>query len=205
MVVQYAFLINSDACSGCKTCQVACKDAHDIPAYVHWRRVYEITAGEWRQENGAWTSTVAAYNLSMACNHCMNPVCAVPCPTQAIWKTENGIVLIDESSCRNCRLCEPACPYGAIRFHPVRNTMTKCDFCVDLLEQGLPPACVTACPNRALGFGEYTDLKRRYGDVSRVYPLPDPAVASPALIIIPHRHSALVEGRSPVVANGEEL
>jgi anaerobic dimethyl sulfoxide reductase subunit B (iron-sulfur subunit) len=205
MVYQYAFLVNSDACSGCKTCQVACKDKHDLPMGTHWRKVYEVTAGSWQEKESAWVSTVVAYNLSMSCNHCLNPVCANPCPTQAIWRTESGIVLIDENLCRNCRLCEFQCPYGAIRFNPARNTMSKCHFCVDYLEMGQPPACVAACPNRALDFGEFTELQKKHGSVSQVYPLPAPSVATPALVIVPHRNTSLVESRSPEVANGEEL
>jgi len=69
MVTQYAFLINSDACSGCKTCQVACKDRNDLPAGLHWRSVYEVVGGDWQASpEGAWTSTVAGYNLSVACH-----------------------------------------------------------------------------------------------------------------------------------------
>src|SRR5512137_2522278 len=162
MVSQYAFLVNSDACSGCKTCQVACKDKNDLPVGLHWRKVYEVTAGDWLQQGDAWETTVTAYNLSTTCHHCLNPVCIPCCPTEAVSKTEAGIVLIDESRCRNCRACELACPYGAIRFNPVRNTTTKCDFCADLLDLGKPPACVAGCPNRALDFGDLGELRRTY-------------------------------------------
>lgn len=205
MVSQYAFLVYSDACSGCKTCQVACKDKHSLPAGVHWRKVYEVAAGGWQASGNAWVSTVAAYNLSTACHHCMNPVCAPPCPTQAIWKTEEGIVLIDESLCRNCRACMLACPYGAIYFNPVSNTTTKCDFCQDNLALGLSPACVASCPNRALDYGEYDDLKRRFGTVNQIFPLPIHADSMPALVIVPHRNAARAAGLGPSVGNREEV
>jgi anaerobic dimethyl sulfoxide reductase subunit B (iron-sulfur subunit) len=148
MVSQYAFVVNSDACSGCKTCQVACKDKNDLPIGLHWRKVYEVTSGDWRRQGDAWEATVAAYNLSTTCHHCLNPVCIPCCQADAIFKTETGIVLIDENRCRNCHACELACPYGAIRFNPVRNTTTKCDFCADLLDLGRPPTCVAGCPTR---------------------------------------------------------
>jgi anaerobic dimethyl sulfoxide reductase subunit B (iron-sulfur subunit) len=206
MVSQYAFLVNSDACSGCKTCQVACKDKNDLPVGLHWRKVYEVTSGDWRQRDNGWETTVAAYNLSTTCHHCLNPVCIPCCPTEAISKTETGIVLIDESRCRNCHACELACPYGAIRFNPVRNTTSKCDFCADLLDLGQPPTCVAGCPNRALDYGDLADLVRRHpAGVTRVFPLPDASVTRPAVVILPHRSAGRVQSRSPEVANGEEV
>jgi anaerobic dimethyl sulfoxide reductase subunit B (iron-sulfur subunit) len=205
LVSQYAFFVNSDACSGCKTCQVSCNDKNNIPAGIHWRRVYEITGGSWEKKGNAWVSSVVAYNLSMSCVHCFAPVCLDSCPSQVIWKRDDGIVLIDESRCSRCRRCESACPYGAVRYDAVTDMLLKCDFCMDYLDAGLPPACVAACPNRALDFGDYNDLKIKYGNVGRVFPLPDPFVASPALIIKPHRNAALVQSRDPEVANWAEL
>jgi anaerobic dimethyl sulfoxide reductase subunit B (iron-sulfur subunit) len=201
---QYAFFVNSDACSGCKTCQVACKDRNDLPAGLHWRRVYEVTAGGWQKKDGVWLSTVAAYNLSVSCHHCWDPACVPACSTEAIWKREDGLVLIDESRCTKCYKCGPACPYDAMCYVS-GSFVSKCNFCPDELAAGRPPACVAACPNRALDFGDLEDLKRKYGTVSRVFPLPDPSTPGPALVIRPHRHAALVEARDPEIANWEEL
>ncbi len=204
-MTQYAFLVNSDACSGCKTCQVACQDRHDLPAGIHWRIVYEVTGGDWRREEDTWISTVAAYNLSVSCHHCMDPSCLPACFAQAIWKRSDGIVLIDESLCNRCHKCEAACPYGAIRYDLTANLVAKCHFCVDLLDAGLAPSCVAACPNRALDFGDYDELSRKYGGLHRIFPLPETDGNRPALVIIPHRNAVLVQGRDPRVANSEEL
>jgi anaerobic dimethyl sulfoxide reductase subunit B len=206
VVTQYAFLVNSDACSGCKTCQVACKDKNDLPAGLHWRRVYEVTAGGWQASGDAWVTTVSAYNLSAACHHCLDAPCIPVCPTEAISKSETGIVLIDESACRNCHACEQACPYGAVRFNAVRNTTTKCDFCSDLLDLGEAPACVAACPNRALDFGDFAALRQAHPEsVAQVFPLPVSRRAHPAVVIVPHRNAAFVQSHSPEVANREEV
>jgi anaerobic dimethyl sulfoxide reductase subunit B (iron-sulfur subunit) len=148
---------------------------------------------------------VAAYNLSVACHHCQVPVCGASCASDAIWKRPDGVVLIDASRCTRCRKCEADCPYGAIRWDGSASMVYKCDFCVDYLDSGLPPVCVSACPNRALDFGEYEDLKKKYKGVNQVFPLPDASLAKPALIIMPHRNAGLVEGRNPEVANAEEL
>lgn len=205
MIRQYAFFVDSDACSGCKTCQVACKDAHDLHAGEHWRRVFEVTAGGWRRTDGAWTSDVAAYYLSVSCHHCQTPVCAQQCATDAIWKRPDGVVLFDESRCTKCRKCEHDCPYGAIRWDSTAGLPTKCTFCVGLLDAGEAPVCVAACPNRALGCGDREDLQQRHGGTSQVFPLPDADLAGPALVIAPHRRAADMSGRAPAVANWEEV
>ncbi len=205
MVSQYAFFVNSDACSGCKTCQVACNDRNNVPRGQHWRRVYEITAGNWEKKNGGWVTTVAAYNLSMSCVHCLEPVCANNCPSQCIWKREDGIVLIDDTRCSRCRRCESACPYSAIHYDAGSDMLGKCHFCVDDLDSGSPPACVIACPNRALDFGEFDQLRAKHGDIFKVFPLPDPSIAGPALVIRPHRNTEIVQSRGPEVANWGEL
>jgi len=202
---QLAFFVNSDACSGCKTCQVACKDRHDLPAGMHWRRVYEVTAGAWQKRGDAWTNTVAAYHLSVACHHCADPVCGKQCSVDAIWKRPDGIVLIDQTRCVKCNKCRADCPYEAIRYEGATNAVSKCDFCVDDVEAGRPPACVAACPNRALDFGELDDLRRRFGSIDRIYPLEDPAASRPAVVFKPHRHAAAAAGREMEVANWEEL
>jgi len=205
MVNQWAFYVNSDACSGCKTCQVACKDKNELAAGVHWRKVTEVTGGSWEKKNGLWVSTVAAYHLSMACCHCLEPVCAVSCSTKSIWKREDGIVFIDGSRCTRCRRCETVCPYGAIRYDPVSTYMTKCDFCVDDLALGLAPACVAACPNRALDFGDFEVLKKKYGPSNSVFPLPDPAEFKPALVLKPHRHAEFIGTHHPEIGNWAEI
>lgn len=82
--------------------------------------------------------------------------------------------------------------------------MTKCDFCRDRIAAG-EPACVAACPSRALGYGELADMVKAHGNQNGVEPLPDPAITRPNLVITPHpkaRASGRGTGR---IANREEL
>ena len=203
---QLAFFVNSDACSGCKTCQVACKDRHDLPAGLHWRRVYEVTAGAWQKSGDAWTPTVAAYHLSVACHHCADPVCGKQCSVDAIWKRPDGIVLIDQTRCIKCNKCRADCPYDAIRYEAVHQRREQ----VRLL-RGRPRRRPAAGlrgrlpESRARRSGELEDLRRRFGPIDRIYPLEDPATSRPAVVIKPHRHAAAAAGREPEVANWEEL
>ncbi|NCP16392.1 dimethyl sulfoxide reductase subunit B, partial [bacterium] len=99
----YAFYFDSQFCTGCKACQIACKDKNNLPPGVLWRRVYEISGGGWERQGEAWTTDVFAYNLTLACNHCEHPVCAGVCPTQAYSKREDGLVLLDASKCLGCQ------------------------------------------------------------------------------------------------------
>ncbi len=205
MKKQLAFYFDSDSCSGCKTCQVACKDKHDLGPGNRWRRVYEISGGEWKKEGEAWIPEVFAYNLSMSCNHCEDPICLRVCPTAAITKRDDGIVLIDAERCMGCRYCEWACPYGSPQFDASTGRMGKCHLCHDYIDQGKVPVCVSSCPMRALDFGEYEALQEKYGDTPNIYPLPDPEITHPRMVVHPHHSHGLTDKWEPSISNTEEV
>ncbi len=204
---QLGFYIDTASCSGCKTCQVACKDKNDLVTGLRWRRVYEVSGGGWEQKpEGGWKHNLSTYNLSISCNHCEDPDCVKACPTKALYKDdENGLVLIDQEKCVGCRYCEWACPYGALQFNSESGTMTKCDFCKDYLEVGNIPSCVSSCPMRALDFGELSELRKKYGDQNQIYPITNPEITKPALVITPHPESISAESNNAVIANMEEV
>jgi anaerobic dimethyl sulfoxide reductase subunit B (iron-sulfur subunit) len=204
-VRQYGFFFDSSLCSGCKACQGACQDKNGLPAGTLWRRVIEIAGGGWKRENGLWRPDVFAYYLSAACHHCLEPPCLPACTPGLVIKRDDGIVLIDDADCNGCRACEYACPYGAIRYDAVRNKVGKCDFCLDKIAAGEPPACVSACPMRALDFGDLDVLRAKRGGTAAVFPLPDPGRTRPALLIKPHRDAARASQDTAEVANWEEI
>ncbi len=202
---QIAFYFDSSACSGCKTCQVACKDKHDLPRGILWRRVYEVCGGDWIKRGSAWLQNVVSYHMSMACNHCEEAICIETCPNAAIVKDQKGIVLVDPDRCMGCRYCEWTCPYGALQFDSNSRVMTKCTFCADYLEEGKDPVCVTACPMRAMEFGDLDELRNRYGKNSDIFPLPDAGYTKPAIVITPHRDSGKAGSRNLHIINREEV
>jgi len=205
MTRQYAFFFDSAACSGCKACQVACQDKHDLVDGRRWRRVYEITGGHWTPQGPAWTHSVFAYYVSVACNHCARPICVEVCPTTAMHKRADGIVLVDPARCIGCRYCQWACPYGAPQRDEAMGKMSKCHFCHDYIDQGRPPACVAACPMRALDFGEREEMERKYGRVRAVYPLPREQLTDPCLVLAPHRDAARAGNAAARIGNAEEV
>lgn len=204
---QLGFYVNQADCTGCKACQTACNDKHDLPEGVLWRRVAEYEGGssEVNEVDGTFRTDVFSYYTSMSCNHCEDPICVEVCPSQAMQRGENGIVSIDADICIGCRYCEMACPYSAPQFNAQQGVMTKCDFCADFIAEDRAPACVDACPSRVLDFGEIDDLRAKYGDEASIEPLPDASITRPNLVITPHR-DAQASGRGDgSIANTREI
>jgi anaerobic dimethyl sulfoxide reductase subunit B (iron-sulfur subunit) len=83
--------------------------------------------------------------------------------------------------------------------------MTKCDFCRDYLEQGRPPACVAACPTRALTFGDYETLQKRYGEAQTFAPLPDAAITKPRLFLTANKNARQLGAGYGKIQNPEEV
>jgi len=200
-----AFRFDAASCSGCKACQAACKDKHGHEVGVLWRRVYELSGGTWSRRREAWVPDVFAFNLSIGCNHCDAPICVEVCPTGAMRRRPDGLVLVDAEACVGCRYCAWACPYGAPQYDEASGRMTKCTFCADELDAGRPPACVAACPMRALDFGERAALEAEPGMTAAFFPLPDPTLTRPGLAIVPHRDAGRAGPRTAAVANPEEV
>ncbi|HAE59872.1 MAG TPA: hypothetical protein DCG54_10310 [Anaerolineae bacterium] len=230
----YAFTFDASACSGCKACQIACKDKNNLPTGVLWRRVFEVSGGSWTNiaaedaSPGVWQTDVFAYNLSIACNHCVHPKCAGVCPTDAYIVRPDGVVYIDESKCMGCGYCAWACPYAVPQYNPDLRQMSKCNFCFDNLDAGLPPACVAACPMRVLDFVEVDEgqkiettsglppslviglssfanvYKPLWNTPASEHPFPLPAFSrtQPHLAIKPH--AGMLNGLAKVISNREE-
>ena len=143
---QHGFYFTADNCIACHACEAACSEKNDNPGHIAFRSVGFVEGGtypDYRRQN-----------ISMACNHCDDPVCLKGCPTRAYTKfAEYGAVLQDPDICFGCGYCTWVCPYNAPQLDPVEGTVSKCNMCVDRLEVGLKPACVSACLGNALEFG----------------------------------------------------
>lgn len=143
---QHGFFLNADNCIGCHACESACSEKNDNPAHIAFRSVGFVEGGTY--------PNYQRINISMACNHCDDPVCLKGCPTRAYTKfAEYGAVLQDPDICFGCGYCTWVCPYNAPQLDPVKGQVSKCNMCVDRLEVGLKPACVSACLGKALDFG----------------------------------------------------
>ncbi len=131
-------------------------------------------------EGGTYPA-VTRVNISMACNHCEDPVCLKGCPTRAYTKyLEYGAVLQDPEICFGCGYCTWVCPYNAPQLDPVKGQVSKCNMCVDRLEIDLKPACVDACLGNALDFGVVEQLPEGQEEAKPTIPgFPDPSISRP--------------------------
>ncbi len=143
---QHGFYFTADNCIACHACEAACSEKNDNPGHIAFRSVGFVEGGTYPDYR--------RINISMACNHCDDPVCLKGCPTRAYTKyAEYGAVIQDPDICFGCGYCTWVCPYNAPQLDPVKGQVTKCNMCVDRLEVGLKPACVSACLGKALEFG----------------------------------------------------
>jgi Fe-S-cluster-containing dehydrogenase component len=181
--VRWAMVIDPRKClekEGCTACIDACNRAHNVPAFddhkheVKWIWKERFADAFPDQEATYADPALTAKPVLVFCNHCDNPPCVRVCPTQATWKREDGIVMMDWHRCIGCRYCMAACPYGSRSFNwedprphikelnpdfPTRTkgVVEKCTFCDELVDKGKLPACVTACNEKALTFGDLND------------------------------------------------
>ncbi len=186
MTKQLGFFVDVSRCTGCKTCEVACKDKNNLEVGRNFRHVLAYEGGSWRQDRrtGAWHTDTFAYYVSVSCNHCADPACVKVCPTKAHFKrASDGLVLIDPKKCIGCGMCATACPYDAPQLNAGTRKMTKCDACSDRLEKGLNPACVDSCPQRAIEFGDIVELSKKHAQRGHIAPLSDPKITKPNLLI----------------------
>ncbi len=181
---QYGMVIDTRKClehAGCTKCMEACHQAHNVP-YIPdpdhainwiWKEPFQNVFDS--QDSPFIQIRRKNEPVMVLCNHCDSPPCVHVCPTGATWKRkEDGIVMMDWHRCIGCKYCIVACPYGARSFNfvdprpyikhlnpdfPTRHegVVEKCVFCPERLAEGKPPACVEACPAKALVFGDVND------------------------------------------------
>ena len=161
-----AALVDTTRCMGCRACQVACKQWNQLPAEKESKFLgtYEnppaLTADTWTKiQFHEFSDAGPKWRFrKQQCFHCDDASCVNVCPTGAAKKRPNGIVVIDQSICAGCKYCVEACPYQTPKFSEETGTAVKCRFCYDRVENGLSPACVTACPTGALFFGKRSEV-----------------------------------------------
>jgi Fe-S-cluster-containing dehydrogenase component len=178
-LIRYAMIIDLVKCAqqeGCTDCVQACNEAHNVPVFpehahrIEWIWKSSFESAFHSEGNEYQAEGLKQLPVPLLCNHCENPPCVRVCPTKATWKREDGLVMMDWHRCIGCRYCMAACPYGSRSFNwtdprPVlprqnpdfptrtKGVVEKCTFCDERLAKDKLPACVEACPQKAMTFG----------------------------------------------------
>lgn len=186
-MTKWNLVIDVEKCEDCNNCFLACKDEHvdnDWPGYAvsqprHGHRWMNIM----RKERGQYPIIDVAY-LPMPCMHCDVAPCIKAGKAGAVYKRDDGIVIIDPEKARGQEDIVKACPYDAIWWNEEQSVPQKCTFCAHLLDDGWKePRCVTACPTGAISVVRTKDrdmqaivasenldiLHRQYNASPRVY------------------------------------
>ena len=158
-----SFVIDIAKCNGCYNCQVACKEEHVGNDWMPYARPQPDTGQFWMKIHEKVRGTIPKVKVTYVatpCMHCRDAKCIASCAPGAIYRRDDGLVLIDPVKCTGCMSCLDVCPYGAIYFNRDMNLAQKCTGCAHLLDKGWKePRCVDVCPTGAIRFGEEKELK----------------------------------------------
>lgn len=174
-MTKLGMIIDTAYCIGCNACTEACKQEQGTPPDVMFARVN-------MKESGKYPNVKKQF-LPLLCMHCEKPACMESCPSHAISKTPEGIVVVNEDKCCGAQACVSACPYGAIYYptelktyfqdhvtpyenYHIRKRINfpvamKCNLCQHRVKDGKEPACVVSCPTECRIFGDWDDPKSK--------------------------------------------
>jgi molybdopterin-containing oxidoreductase family iron-sulfur binding subunit len=162
---KFVMVIDLAKCKNARKCVEQCQKGHHLPKSQEFMKVYLLQDSD----------KSAPYWFPKPCFHCDNPLCVSVCPVGATYKRDDGIVLIDRDRCIGCKFCMTGCPYStrvfAWKHYPEfdedkepyspeasspgkEGTVSKCDFCPDLIRVGKLPYCAQACPMGVIYFGD---------------------------------------------------
>ncbi len=164
-----SFLIDTTLCTGCRGCQIACKQWHDLPAEI------TMNYGSYQNPKDLGFDTYKLVRMQEKeidgklrwlffpdqCRHCLEPPCrdAAGDPEAIFKDTATGAVIFTANTRQliSADVIE-SCPYNIPRKATDQDTLAKCDMCLDRVQNGLQPACVKTCPTGAMNFGDHKEI-----------------------------------------------
>jgi formate dehydrogenase iron-sulfur subunit len=174
---EYVKFVDVTKCDGCRACMVACKNWNDLPAEPEAfqgsvQSHANVTANTWNvlsfieHENGKGNLEYLFRHSS--CFHCTEAACVKVCPEDAMHYTEFGTVDVNTDKCVGCGYCVQNCPFDVVQLATYKDKngkeykkAQKCTMCVDRLEEGMQPACVTTCHTDAMEFGTKDEMLKK--------------------------------------------
>ena len=162
-------LIDLSKCTGCRGCQLACKQWNQQPASQTaqlgtYQNPPDLQSSTWtliRFQEVADKDNVKWLFRKDGCMHCTDAACVKVCPSAALHYTEYGTVGIHHERCIGCKECITACPFDTPRYDATTDKIYKCDLCIGRLTANQSPACVLSCPTGALTIGAKDAMIRK--------------------------------------------
>jgi carbon-monoxide dehydrogenase iron sulfur subunit len=145
--------VDPSKCVGCRSCEIACAVEHSLS-----KNLFLSITEKPLPRKRIRVISVDNFTVPMRCMHCEDAPCIAVCPTGAMEKTAEGFVVVNSPKCIGCRMCMMACPFGHPIYDSLSKILIKCDHCPDRMKEGLPPACVEACPTGALRYGKVEEI-----------------------------------------------
>jgi formate dehydrogenase iron-sulfur subunit len=156
-------LYDASKCIGCRACEEACKEYHDLPSEP--TAPSDLSAVTWNLIQRREDLDLADHPFfNYQCMHCTEAACVMVCPTGALQEDERGYVALDRDQCNGCGYCTQFCPFGVPHLGEVnpltgRAKAAKCTFCQEKVRTGAGgPSCAEVCPTHALTWGRRPDL-----------------------------------------------
>ncbi len=179
-----AMFVDVTKCVGCRACTVACKQWNKLPMdKTHFTGSYQnlpdLTPTTYRLvtfKEEPFGGSVSWHLLSHSCFHCSDAPCVKACPVPGAMtqSDDKGYVVVDRKKCIGCKYCVTACPWGIPKYESSSETVGKCTFCAERVENNLTTACAKSCPTGAIGFGDRDGLlaaaKKRVEASKKIFP-----------------------------------
>lgn len=149
-----------EKCVACKGCEIACAIEHSQS-----KSLVGAMSEKPPPRPRVRVEQAAAFSYPARCMHCQDAACIAACPMGAMTRhPDTHAVYVEASKCVGCWMCVMVCPFGGVSADPVAKKALKCDYCPERTGQGLDPACVSACPTKAMIFAtpeEMASLRRQ--------------------------------------------
>ena len=147
-------VVNIEKCLACRSCEISCALAHSKSKVL-----IEALEESPKPQHRISVQAAGEFAVPLQCRHCENAPCIIVCPTQSIHRpSADGPVLIAQDRCIGCKFCLTVCPFGVINISSDGKAVLKCDLCIERTKAGQAPACVEACPTKALKFVDEEEL-----------------------------------------------
>jgi Fe-S-cluster-containing dehydrogenase component len=169
-MTRLSLLIDVTKCSGCHNCFLACRDEYYGNDYAPYSAPQPLDGQFWMQvkevERGSYPKPKLDY-IPTPCLQCEKAPCIDAATGGAVYRREDGIVLVDPVKAKGQKSIVNACPYRVVFWNAELDIPQKCTLCAHRLDEGVKePRCVEACPTGALVFGDLDDPKSEIAKLS---------------------------------------